>query len=138
MRSTLTWWVMAGGVLTVSASVPARWSRCPTGEAWLVLPTWQLAATGSVSTAPQRVVPAPIRLVLDDRTGPPDDGADGDGDFVRERDDLVASAYWNGTRGRLIGPPATPPSRQAQARSAVQDALTNLARFSSKHSFRSP
>jgi hypothetical protein len=48
------------------------------GEAWLILPTWQLAASSSVSTAPQPVTPAPIRIVIDDRTGPPADG-DGDG-----------------------------------------------------------
>ena len=121
-----------------------------------VLPTWQLAASSSVSTAPQPVAPEPTRLVLDDRTGPrdddddddDDDDGDGDGDgdsdsdgagnFVRERDAQGTTAYWHGDLGQLMRLPATPPSRQARARIAVQDALTNLARVSSKQPIRSP
>lgn len=94
----------------------------------------QLAATSRVSTA-HPAAPAPIRLVLDDRTGPPDDGddsdGDDDGDFVRVRD-LVRVAFWHGGLGEST-PPSKPPSRQA--RKAVHKALTNLA---AKQTIRSP
>jgi hypothetical protein len=80
------------------------------GEAWLVLPTWQLAATGSASN---------------DRTGPPadDDGDDGDGqgddgNFVRERDDLLAAAYWDCDLGQFILPRAA--TRRAIVRAAAE------------------
>lgn len=78
------------------------------GEACIVLPTWQLAATGSASNAPQPVTPAPIHLVLVDRTGPPadDEGNRDDGDFVRERDDLLAAAYWDCDLGEFVLPRA--------------------------------
>lgn len=81
---------------------------------------------GSVSPAPLPAAQA-IRIVLDDGPGQP---AHDDGDFVR--DDQVPVAYWHGHLGQSILPPAKTPSRQAQARTAVQDALTNLARVSSK------
>lgn len=100
------------------------------GEAWLVLPTWQLAATGSISQWPQ-----PIPIVLDATAGQPVDDEGDDGDFVRVRDDQVPVCYWHGDLGESM-PPAKPPSRQAQARKAVQDALTNLARVPSKQSIR--
>lgn len=102
------------------------------GEAWLTLPTWQLAATSSVSTAHPAAL-APIRLILDDRTGPSDDGDDDDGDGDRdggnfvEREDQVPSEYSHDEFGQFIMPSTTPPSRQERARKAVQEALTNLA-----------
>jgi hypothetical protein len=86
------------------------------GEAWLVLPTWQLAATGSASN---------------DRTGPPadddGDGDDGDGDgdgdgddanFVRERDDLLAAAYCDCELGQFILPRAA--THRAIVRAAAE------------------
>jgi hypothetical protein len=57
---------------------------------------------------------------------------------VRERDDQFAAEYWHDDLGQFILQPATPPSRLAQTRTAAQDALTNLARVSSKQSIGSP
>lgn len=164
------------------------------GEAWLVLPTWQLAATGSVSTAPQPDTPAPIRIdiwagslageaclilptcqivatcIASAAPQPPVGGVRvlrqtvcsdkpagrvheqptmptpirGDQDepterVTRERDADYAASLWDEERGEFVKlPPATQPSRQAQAKSAVHDALTNLARVSSKQPIRSP
>lgn len=44
-------------------------ARTVAGDAWLALPAWLLAATGSVNPAPQPAT-QPIRVVLDDGTGP--------------------------------------------------------------------
>ena len=90
----------------------------------------QMAALPPAPT-PQPVAPAPIRFVFDDRTGQPDD----DGDFARVRDDLVAVAFWHGRLGESMPPLTKPPSRQAGAGKAVQEALTNLA---VKQTIRSP
>jgi hypothetical protein len=98
----------------VSTLATANAAQVLAGEAWLVLPTWQLAAICISGLPPSQ----PIRLVFDDSavTGQPDLD---DGDFTRERDDQVPVAYWNSALGQLMPPLAKPPLRQAQARAAV-------------------
>jgi hypothetical protein len=71
-------------------------------EAWLVLPAWQVAATGCSSPAP-RSTARPIRIVFGASAGQLADG-DGDGDFIREYDDQVPVARWHD--GQPMLPPA--------------------------------
>jgi hypothetical protein len=102
------------------------------GEAWLVLPTWQVAATGYFAPVLQSIA-RPVRIMLDavDQLAD-DEGVDGD--FTRAHDDQVPVEHWDTDLNQPMPPPVKPPSRQAQARAMVQDAL---ARLSSKQSIPS-
>lgn len=92
------------------------------GEAWLVLPTWQLVA-GGYSTPTQPPATQPIRIVLGDAVDRVENDADDVGDFAREHDNQVPVAHWHDGQSM---PSAAPPSRRAQTEAAVQAALTNL------------
>jgi hypothetical protein len=97
------------------------------GEAWLVLPTWQVTATAHSKPGPQ-AAERPIRIVLGADAGQlTDDGGDVDsdeGDFIRVREDQIPVAFWHD--GQPMPLPAKPLSRRAQSDTAVKMALTNL------------
>jgi hypothetical protein len=107
--------VVPGGVWVLTDEVLA-------GEA-LTLRSWQLTATCVAGPAPlpadptpTPATPAPIHRVLGYPTGPRADddgdagggsggGDEGDDDnLVRERDDLIPSAYWHDDLGQFILP----------------------------------
>lgn len=80
--------------------------------------TFPAGVDGFRRAAPQPVTPALLYLVLVDRTGPRvDDDAD-NGDFVREREDLLAAAYWGCDLGEFVLPRAA--TRRAIVRAAAE------------------
>lgn len=100
------------------------------GEAWLVLPPCQLAATGY--SDPVQSSAQPVRIVLDatDQFADDDDVSDNrelvDDDFIRVYDDQVPVEHWDTDLNQPMAPPTKPPSRRTQTDAAVQRALMNL------------
>jgi hypothetical protein len=87
------------------------------GEAWLVLPTWQLSAT-CASTPPP--IPQPIRLMFNDGASAPVDEA---GDFLRVHEDEQPVECWDPVEGRMVMPPRPTPSARVRVDAVVAAAL---------------